>query len=114
MKLRFAFDKIRSAEELLHFRVVDREVITLAEGLRLRRTGSNQYLFIHEGQTLSVDMNQGGRSGYRPPYHLDHHRAEREYFSVIHTGEGDGWDPDHPCMSSIVTFQASRLGPQWP
>lgn len=29
----------------------------------------------------------------------------REYFSVVHTGEGDAWDVNRPCMASIVIFQ---------
>ena len=30
---------------------------------------------------------------------------KRDYFSDVHTGEGDGWDTDRPCMASVICFQ---------
>ena len=52
-----------------------------------------------------VDLNLASHEEYEAPYHLGHYDIKREYFSVIHTGEGDGWDINQPCMASILTFQ---------
>jgi hemerythrin len=105
MKLRFAFDRIRSTEDLVDFRVVDRDVIRIAPEVRLRRLATNRYQFIHGAQTVEVDLNLAPTAVYEPPFRLGYHPIVREYFSVIHIGEGDGWDSDRPCMSSIVLFQ---------
>ncbi|MFH1538636.1 MAG: cyclic nucleotide-binding domain-containing protein [bacterium] len=54
---------------------------------------------------MTVDLNLQPRQEYEAPYHPGFHNIKSEYFSVIHSGEGDGWDVDRPCMGSILTFQ---------
>ncbi|MGE5391292.1 MAG: cyclic nucleotide-binding domain-containing protein [Deltaproteobacteria bacterium] len=105
LKLAFAFDRIRRTDELLETRIIEQEPVELRNGVFIRRKGINQYEFTYRDQTVAVDLNLGPGEEYDPPYHLEYHQFKREYFSVIHTGEGDGWDPNRPCMSSIVTFQ---------
>ncbi|MCG8636056.1 MAG: MBL fold metallo-hydrolase, partial [Desulfobacterales bacterium] len=41
---------------------------------------------------------------YESPYQLGAYRIRKNYFSVIHIGEGNGWDIYRGCMSSIITF----------
>jgi len=36
---------------------------------------------------------------------LGYHFVKREYFGIIHSGEGDGWDLYRPCMASVIMFQ---------
>jgi Metal-dependent hydrolases of the beta-lactamase superfamily III len=36
---------------------------------------------------------------------LGFHQIRRDYFAVLHSGEGDGWDPNRPAMASILVFQ---------
>ena len=50
-------------------------------------------------KTVKFNENQ------RIPYKLENHYFKRDYFSVVHTGEGDGWDVDRPCMASVICFQ---------
>jgi hemerythrin len=33
------------------------------------------------------------------------HLLARDYFSVVHTGDGDGWDMNRPTMGSIILYQ---------
>jgi hemerythrin len=40
-----------------------------------------------------------------PPYALGNFQVTGEYFSVIHSGEGDGWDIERPSMAILLTFQ---------
>ncbi|PKM77389.1 MAG: cyclic nucleotide-binding protein [Firmicutes bacterium HGW-Firmicutes-15] len=105
IKLKFAFNRIRLTEELLETRIVGREPTELRNGVFIQRQGLNQYEFIYQGEHIPVDLNLALEEEYEIPYYLGYHHFNREYFSVIHTGEGDGWDVNRPCMASIITFQ---------
>jgi len=105
IKLRFAFDHIRRTDELLETRIIGQEPCELRNGVLVQRRGINLYEFCYQGETITVDLNLGLNEEYESPYHLGYHHFSREYFSVIHTGEGDGWDANRPCMASVVTFQ---------
>jgi len=65
----------------------------------------NIFEFRYDGESITVDINLTGKEEYEAPYQLGYHGIRREYFSVIHSGEGDGWDMNRPCMASILTFQ---------
>ena len=54
------------------------------------------------GQSVQVDLTLGPGEEFEPSYKLPARGVRREHFSVIHVGEGDGWDPARPCMGSIV------------
>ncbi len=101
----FAFDDIRRTEDLLDLRIVDKPAVELRGGAFVRRRGFNQYEFIHGGRSVRVDLNLSTGEEYEPSYSLGFHKTNREYFSVVHIGEGDGWNPDRPCMGSMIVFQ---------
>ncbi|MEW6754187.1 MAG: MBL fold metallo-hydrolase [Candidatus Latescibacterota bacterium] len=105
VKLRFAFGRIRSPEELVEALVVADEPVGIRGGVYVQRQALNRFRFCHHGQALEVDLNLRPGDDYEPPYDLPFQQVRREYFSVVHCGEGDGWDPRRPCMSSIVVFQ---------
>ncbi len=106
IKLRFAFGRIRKTEDLLETRVVpENDWVELRDGAFIRRVGANRYQFRYAEDTVEVDLNLTPREEYESSYHLGYHAIRREYFSIIHSGEGDGWDVHRPCMSSIVVFQ---------
>jgi hemerythrin len=105
LKCRFAFGNIHKTEELIETRIVRDEAVELRNGVFIRRKGINIYEFKYEGETITVDINLTGKEEYEAPYQLGYHEIRREYFSVIHSGEGDGWDINRPCMASILTFQ---------
>ena len=106
MKLRFAFGAIRPTEELLDTRVVEAdETVEVLNGVTVRRLQQNRFEFSYQGETASVDLNLPSGQGYEVPYPLDFHNIKRGYFSVLHSGQGDGWDPKRPSMSSILMFQ---------
>ena len=105
VKTWFAFDNIRSTEELLDLRVVDAPAVELRGGAFVRRRGFNRYEFIHGGKSVTVDLNLGETEEYLPTYELGLHTLRREHFSIVHVGEGDGWDVTRPCMGSLICFQ---------
>ncbi|GBC62095.1 cyclic nucleotide-binding protein [Desulfonema ishimotonii] len=105
LKLRFAFGKISPADELLETRIVDSEPVEIRNGVFIRRLRLNVFEFRYENETVTVDLNLAPHESYSAPYPLGFHHIRREYFAVIHSGEGDGWNVNRPCMSSILMFQ---------
>ena len=105
LKLAFAFGRIRPTRDFLDTRIVGEGPVEIADGVSLRRLRSNLFEFSYRGETVTVDLNLGPGLSYECAYPLGYRRFEPEYFAVIHSGEGDGWDVDRPCMSSIITYQ---------
>ncbi|MEM6298461.1 MAG: MBL fold metallo-hydrolase, partial [Bacteroidota bacterium] len=106
VKLRFAFGKITSPDNFLDTCTIKhRERIEIRDGIFLERLGLNEYRFEYEGDTVEVDLNLAKGENYLPSYKLSYHSIPRDYFSVVHSGEGDGWDINRPCMASILIFQ---------
>jgi len=105
MKLWFAFGAIKSADELLDLRPLERDAIELKPGLIAHRLAFNRYEFLCGSESVEVDMNLVRGQTYGAPYALPSRRICRHFFSIIHSGEGDGWDPDRPCMASIVCYR---------
>lgn len=105
LKLAFAFGRIRPTSDFLDTRIVGGDALEIAPGVGLRRLRPNVFEFTHRGEAVTVDLNLRPGEAYECSYPLDHHRFEPEYFSVIHCGEGDGWDVNRPCMSSLITYQ---------
>ena len=107
MKLKFAFGRRKSTEELIDLRYIDGNVIALRDGAFLRRQGVNRYELILCGESAEVDLNLGPGEVYTPPYSLPLRPATAEEFAVVHIGEGDGWDSERPCMSSVIMWRGS-------
>jgi hemerythrin len=107
MKLKFAFGSIRKTEDLLDLRIFDGHAIELRGGAFVRRIGVNRYEFLHDGRAVEVDLDPGslGPAAHELPYYLPTGTISRDYFSVVHIGEGDGWDPGRPCMASLIVFR---------
>ena len=105
LKLSFAFGHIRPTRDFVDTRIVGEGTVEIADGVNLRRLRSNVYEFSHRGEAVTVDLNLRPGEPYECAYPLGYHRFEPEYFAVIHSGEGDGWDVNRPSMSSIITYQ---------
>ena len=105
MKLWFSFGRIRPTDEMMEMKFVADRPVPLRGGASVRRAGFNRYEFSFRGETTEVDLNLRRGERYSSSYSLGFHRIRREYFSVVHLGEGDGWDTEKPCMGSLVTFQ---------
>jgi len=105
MKMKFVFGKIRPTEELLDSRIIKNEPVEIKNGVYARRVGLNQYEFQYKGNSTVVDLNLKTNESYESPYELGFRDIKREYFAVIYSGEGNGWDVHRPCMASILIFQ---------
>jgi hemerythrin len=107
MKLAFAFGRIIPTEELCHPVVIDRGTCEIREGVTIHRLATNLFEFCYKGERVEVDLNLAPDESFECPYTLDHHLVRRDYFSVVHTGDGDGWDMQRPPMGSLIFFQNS-------
>ncbi|MBF0354770.1 MAG: bacteriohemerythrin [Alphaproteobacteria bacterium] len=105
LKLKFAFGRIQPTEELLEWRMIDNDLAEPAPGVLLRRLETNVFEISFAGETVVIDLNLAPDETYESAYPLGFRRYDPEYFSVIHSGEGDGWDVSRPSMSSILTYQ---------
>ncbi|MDA0656488.1 MAG: MBL fold metallo-hydrolase [Proteobacteria bacterium] len=105
IKLSFAFGSLRPISELLDSLAVDHRKIEIRNGVYLHRTGLNKYRIEYEEESAEVDMELAKEARYVSPYPLGIRQTSREFFSIIHSGDGDGWDIDRPCMSSVVSLQ---------
>jgi hemerythrin len=107
MKLRFAFNKIRPTTDLLDTLPIENDPVHIRNDVYVHRTGFNTYKFLYKGESATVDMNLQKNEQYGPPFELGFHQIKREYFAVIHSGQGDGWDINRPSMASILMFQGN-------
>jgi hemerythrin len=105
LKLRFAFGRIRATDDLLDYRIVEQEPVELANGVFVHRVGLNRFEFRYRGGSTVVDLSLAPEERYESPYTPGHHVVDRQYFGVIHSGNGDGWDLRRQSMGSIVMFQ---------
>lgn len=105
VKLNFAFGTIHPSKDFLDTRVLDDGEQTLKGGVTLRRIGFNRFRFHYRGASATIDLSLRPHEAYDPCYELGFHDPGRDYFSVIHSGEGDGWDIRRPCMASILTYR---------
>ena len=101
----FAFGKIHPSTDLLESRIVYDKPIEVLNGVEVLRKSVNCYEFHFQGETVEVNLNLEKNESYETPYELGSHNFKREYFSIVHTGEGDGWDINRPCMASVLCFQ---------
>ena len=105
VKLRFAFGKITPSNELIEKRIIKNESVEIRDGAYIKRIAFNTYEISYRGESIQVDLNLQAGELYDPPYQLGYHFVKREYFGIIHSGEGDGWDLYRPCMASVIMFQ---------
>lgn len=105
LKLKFAFGAIKSPREMLDICVVEDEIAHVHNSVYIQRIESNVFEISYAGESVEVDLNLEPGTRYEPPYNLGFHALKRDYFTVIHSGDGDGWDVNRPTMSSIVMYQ---------
>lgn len=104
MKLKFAFGRIRDTQDFIDPLYIDAGRVEVRNGVAIRRLRLNVFEFDYHGETIAVDLNLPPRVAYEVPYLLGFRNFKREYFAVIHAGEGDGWDINRPSMSSILMY----------
>jgi len=105
LKLKFAFGELKSADSLFESCIVEQYKVEIRDGVFIERKRPNVFEFSYKDENVIVDLNLAEQVRYFSPYTLPIYDTKREYFSVIHSGQGDGWDVSRASMNSIITFQ---------
>ncbi len=105
LKLKFAFGAIRHPGELLDSLVVEGDAVPIRHGATIRRLRLNVFEIAFAGDSVVVDLGLPPFETYECPYPLGFYHMPREYFAVVHSGEGDGWDINRPSMGSVLMYQ---------
>ncbi|MCS6822255.1 MAG: cyclic nucleotide-binding domain-containing protein [Microscillaceae bacterium] len=105
LKLKFAFGKINTPDKLLDSICLGEQAEHIRNGVYIKRKDLNVFEFSYKEQSITIDLNLKPNESYEPPYYLGYHQIRRDYFAILHTGEGDAWDVHRPCMASIIIFQ---------
>lgn len=101
----YAFQSIKTPEDSINSCIIQDKAAELAPGIWIERQNINIFKIKKGDQELTVDLNLSSGESYEAAVDLDFHRVEKDYFSIVHLGEGDGWDINKPCMGSLVIFQ---------
>lgn len=105
IKLKFAFGEIKSSEAFLDTLILDQQPQQLRGGAVIKRISPNVFEISFKNQSVQVDLNLKHNESYQSPLNFVSHYINREYFAVLHSGEGDGWDTERPSMASILMYQ---------
>lgn len=105
IKLKFAFGHLRETNALLDTLEIGKTRVEIRNGVYIERCGLNKFIISYKSDHLDIDLNLMPYEDYECPYDLENHNFKRDYFSIVHTGEGNGWDVERPCMASILNYK---------
>lgn len=105
MKLKFAFGRILPTEELLDHRIISEQPVEIRNGATIKRLQTNIFEIAFGDETTIIDLTVKRGRNDRSAYPLGFQSIPRDYYSIIHSGQGDGWDINRPCMASILVYQ---------
>lgn len=105
LKLKFAFGEIRDSNAFVDALVVRNGPVEIRNGVVITREDLNVFEIRYRSESVRINLNLESGESYQAPYHLGHYDTRREYFGVLHSGQGDGWDVNRPAMSSVVMHQ---------
>jgi hemerythrin len=104
VKLKFAFGRFTPSEEMINGIPVSDHITEIKDGVTIQRKKINVFEISFQGKSVVVDLNLKKYRKYKPTYQLPNIKLKKPYFGIVHTGEGNGWDPKRPCVGSVVIF----------
>ena len=104
VKRYFAFDNISLANEFIDGLVVEESEQKINDQVSVKRLDPNHFEFFDENESIRVNLNLKIDESYPLPIQLNPVALQDQFFSVIHSGEGDGWDVNRGCMGSVICF----------
>ncbi|NQU64933.1 MAG: MBL fold metallo-hydrolase [SAR324 cluster bacterium] len=104
MKLRFAQSNFSHTSEMIEPVYLNREKIELRNDVHIKRVEHNIFILFYKGKSVQVNLNLKKYRHYQPSFLLPRTTIPKSYFSVTHTGEGDGWNPKKPSLSSVIQY----------
>lgn len=78
--------------------------------LFIERKSINIFEFTYKDQKIDVDLNFKPYSkGAGLPYNISNKLLKFENFSITTVGDGNGWNPEVPCMGALITAKGKRF-----
>ncbi|OQX29105.1 MAG: hypothetical protein B0D92_05520 [Spirochaeta sp. LUC14_002_19_P3] len=108
MKLQFAGGELQKMEDSIQLVRLDTNGGKITPNLSIMRLAPNQYRFITPNDSLDIDMTLPRNKNWYPSFDIPYRRVEASGFSIVHLGEGNGWDFTRPCMGSLIVHQGRR------
>jgi len=108
MKLGFGEGKFNSFLDIVDVLFTKNKTYTkVKNGVEIKRISANKYKIKYKEQTCIVDLNTAHNTEISNPYDIKKQKINmNDYFSIINTGDGNGWNKKSPAMSSIVNFNS--------
>ncbi len=104
LKLNFNQGGFKKSDDFLDSLIIGEENQEIRNDVYIKRVDANIFQFTYRDEVIQIDLNLKSDQTYQSPFYLNYHRVKREYFSIIHSGEGNGWDHERPCMGSVITY----------
>jgi hemerythrin len=104
-KLHYSGGKILEMQDTIDSCILADDKVEIKNHVFIQRTGSNLFNISYKDETESVDLNLHPNEHFSAPYQLPFREVIPEVFSISHTGEGNGWDENRPCMASVIHHQ---------
>ena len=101
-KIYYSGGKINPMDNLVDTCVVDNMSCEIRNGAFIKRLGLNKFEISYKNESVEVDLNIKENEHFLAPYSLPFKNITPGMFSITHTGEGNGWDENRPCMASII------------
>lgn len=105
MKLKFAFGKLQPLSNILDSLFISSSKVEIRDGVFIKRNSINNFEISYKEESVHIDLNLKEDHIYISPYILPEYRLKKEYFSIIQSGQGDGWDTTRPSMNSVICFR---------
>lgn len=101
-KVYYSGGKVSPMEEIIDSCILDDQSVEIRNGVFINRLGLNKFEISYKDEQVEVDLNIKSDEHFSAPYELPFKNISPGKFSVTHTGEGNGWDKNRPCMASII------------
>ncbi len=104
-KLHYSNGALTYMKDIVSSVKLDDDHAEIKNSVFITRIDINVFQIKYKGEQVEVDLNINPNEHYRPPYQLPFREIKPEYFTIVHTGEGNGWDQHRPCMASVIFFK---------
>ena len=101
-KTYYSGGELNNMSDIIDTLVLGNETLEIKKGVMLKRQGVNKFIISYKDESVTIDLNIKPGEHFPAPYTLPFRSILPGKFSVTHTGEGNGWDKDRPCMASII------------
>ncbi len=104
-KLHFSSGEMKHLHDLIATCTVGDSKVEVINGVYIHRIGINIFKISYKDESVTVDLNLKQHEHFLAPYKLPFKNITSDLFSITHTGEGNGWDKNRPCMASVIHFR---------